>query len=177
MSSTLAWFNALSPAVTAGLGGGLAVVSAALLFMIATALGPDLPVMQCVSPRARFFMHLTALSWFVRGAMILTGIGGPEARHPHWDMPLSWAMTCGLLIYAFAYIWSQRMPPEVRKRFDRREQFRRERVQALVATGHPADAKLAAEGNDARAMAYELGMSPASVEALRARPAPPSCED
>lgn len=172
MSPALAWFNDASPMITAALGGGLAMISAVLLFMIATALGPDLPVMQCVSPRARFFMHLTALSWFVRGAMILTGMAGAEARHPHWDMPLSWSMTCGLLVYAFGYIWSQRMPPEVRKRFDRREHFRRERVQQLVAEGHPADAKMAAEGHDAEALAYHLGMSRASVEALRSREAP-----
>ena len=171
MSGALTWYYDWSPLITAALGGGLAMIAAALLFMVATALGPDLPVLQCVGPKARAFLHFTAFTWFVRGAMVLTSIGKGD-RHPHWDMPVAWACTVGLCAYALAYLWSQRMPPEVRDRFDRRELFRRKRVQELVADGRPADAKLAAEGIDARAVAYEVGVSPAALDALRGRPDP-----
>ena len=171
MNAALVWLNAWSPFITGALGGGLAVLSSALLFMVATALGPDLPVMQCVGPRARFFMHLTALTWFIRGAMVLTGIGGPEARHPHWDMPLSWAMTSGLVGYAFLYIWKQRMPPSVRERFDRRMAFKNQLVKGLVAEGRTEDAERAADGvSPGMQQVYEVGVSSSTAQRLEDMP-------
>ena len=176
MIAALAWLAAWSPTITAVTGGGLALIAAVLLFLIATALGPDLPVLQCVDAKARAFMHLTAFTWFIRGALVLTSIQQGD-RHPHWDMPLSWAMTCGLLSYALLYIWAQRMPPGVRVRFDRRERFKRRIVQGLVAAGRTGEAELAAEGTSlGLQQAYELGLAPATARRLHDAPDHPRAD-
>ena len=169
MTAALAWLAVWSPTITAVTGGGLALIAAVLLFLIGTALGPDLPVLQCVDAKARAFMHLTAFTWFIRGALVLTSIQQGD-RHPHWDMPLSWGMTCGLLAYCLLYIWSQRMPPEVRVRFDRREQARRARVNELLAEGRPADAKLAATSESGLAAVHESGLSAFARRTLESAP-------
>lgn len=117
-------------------------------------------VFPCLDQRARFWAFLTSFSCFTRGVMVLTTISTAKARRPHWDMPFSWMMSTVLLTLVLVYIWAQRMPAEVRARFDRSQAAKRAEVRSLAAEGRLPNAKLAAEGGQGACTAHSAFQRP-----------------
>ena len=160
--------TALLAHVSLILMGSLALLCSGLVLAITTAMGPDVRVFPCLDARGRMISNVVAFWWFVRGISILT-TGDPT--HQHWDSVFSWGSTAVLAGHVLAYVWSQRMPPGVRDRFDRREAFKRDVVQGLLADGRTAEAERAAEGTTlGMQQAYELGLSPSTAVRLRDAP-------
>ncbi len=145
---------------------GFAILGSLLLTATTTLLGPDVRVLRCMDWRGRTLAYVVAGWWFFRGIVL---ISRPEAQS--WAAPVSWALTTTLVGYGLVAIWGERMPPEVRWRFDRRQTWKRDHLKGLVAEGRTAEAELEAEGTSLGVQqAYELGLEPDTTRRLQRLP-------